>query len=199
MLLGLGLFFTAAFFSGRGAFLGEIGETIVTRLVGVIGIFLAPLAVFAGALVLLRRLNLRRAVGAGLILVAVTVTFAASLPEASRFDSGAYSEAGGIIGSAMYYAVYWTAGFIGAVLVLGALYLVGASLLTGVTLRSAATYLSDKARTVAGNLRSRQSQRKAGAKRNAETRDENTANQPRKPEESVRPEPDTKGRVQDNP
>ena len=165
MLLGLGLFFTAAFFSGRGAFLGEIGETLVTQLVGVAGILLAPLAALAGLLILLRRLKPRRAVGAGLILAAVAATFAASLPEALRFDSVAYAKAGGIIGSVIYYAVYWTAGFIGAVLVLGALCLVGLSLLTGITLRSAVTYLSEKTRAAVNSLRSFIERRKTEAGR----------------------------------
>ncbi len=188
LLLGLGLFFTAAFFSGRGAFLGEIGETLVTRLVGVAGIFLAPLAALAGVLVLLRRLNPRRAIGAGLLLAAVAATFAASLPEAHRFDSGAYAEAGGIIGSGIYYAVYWAAGFIGIVLVLGALFLIGLSLLTGVTLRSAATYQSEKTRFVVGNLRSFMERRKE-ARREPGAGNKSAVDQPRKTKEPFRPEP----------
>ncbi|MDQ4106665.1 MAG: DNA translocase FtsK [Actinomycetota bacterium] len=163
LLLGLGLFFTAAFFSGRGAFLGEIGETLVTRLLGLVGVFLAPLAALAGVLVILDRLDARRALGAGLILAAVAASFAAPLPELLRFDGSAYTGAGGIVGSGIYYAVYWTAGFIGAVLVLGALYLIGLSLLTGVTLCAAATYLSEKVQSTAGGLRSYRERRRTDA------------------------------------
>ncbi len=165
LLLGLGLFFTAAFFSGRGAFLGDIGETFVTQLVGLVGIFLAPLAALAGVLVLLNRLDSPRALGATLILVAVAATFAATLPEALRFDTGAYTGAGGIVGSGIYYAVYWTAGFIGAVLALGALYLIGLSLLTGVTLRAAATYVSERTRSTLDGFRSFRERRKADSRR----------------------------------
>lgn len=185
LLLGLGLFFTAAFFSGRGAFLGEIGETLVTQLVGVAGILLAPLAALAGLLILLRRLKPRRAVGAGLILAAVAATFAASLPEALRFDSVAYAKAGGIIGSVIYYAVYWTAGFIGAVLVLGALYLVGLSLLTGVALRSAVTYLSEKTRAAVNSLRSFIERRKTEAGREPDAGRESVVDRVAQPEPDV--------------
>lgn len=184
MLLGLGLFFTAAFFSGRGAFLGDIGETFVTQLVGLVGIFLAPLAALAGVLVLLNRLDSRRALGATLILVAVAATFAATLPEALRFDAAAYTGAGGIVGSGIYYAVYWTAGFIGAVLALGALYLIGLSLLTGVTLRAAATYLSEKTGSAFGGLRSFRDRRKANSGRAASPR-ENVRDNAQKPERST--------------
>ena len=198
LLLGLGLFFTAAFFSGRGAFLGEIGETLVTQLAGVAGILLAPLAVLAGVLILLRRLKPRRVVGAGLILAAVATTFAASLPETLRFDSGAYAEAGGIIGSGIYYAVYWTAGFIGVVLVLCALYLVGLSLLTGVTLRSAATYLAEKIRSAVNTFRSFIERRKSEPEREPDIGRETAEELPQRPEAVVQPETGTEDQGEDS-
>ena len=169
LLVGIGLFFTAAFFSGRGAFLGEIGEGAVTRLLGVVGIFLAPLAVLFGLLILLRRLDSRRAIGAGMILAAIAATLAGPLPESLRFDVSAYTRAGGIVGSGIYFAVYWAAGFVGVVLILSALYLLGLSLLTGVSLRAALTYVAEKtgsaAASVAVKLRSFRERRKASARK----------------------------------
>ena len=161
LLVGIGLFFTAAFFSGRGAFLGEIGESVVTRLFGVVGVFLAPLAVLAGVLILLRRLDPKRSLGAGMILAATAATFAASLPEPLRFEASGYTKAGGVLGSGIYYAVYWTAGFIGALLVLGVLYLVGLSLITGVSLRTASSYVTEKSGSAATALRALRERRKA--------------------------------------
>ncbi len=190
-MLGIGLFFTAAFFSGRGAFLGEIGETLVTRIAGMVGIFLAPLAALAGVLLLVGRLDSRRVLGAALILAAVAATLAAPLPEALRFDGSVYTGAGGIVGSGIYYAVYWTAGFIGAVLVLGALYLVGLSLLTGVTLRAAAEYLSEKARSFTETLRSyteSREKRKTETGRAVEPVKESVPDRREKPED-ISPEP----------
>ena len=171
LLIGLGLFFTAAFFSGRGAFLGEVGEGAVTWIFGVAGVLLAPLAILAGLLILLRRLKPEVVLGAVLILAAIAATLAASLPEPLRFDGAAFTEAGGILGSGIYFAVYWAAGFIGAVLVLVSLYLIGLSLLTGISIRTASTYVAGKTSSAAGfttdSLRSLRAHRKTNAREKA--------------------------------
>ena len=44
VLLVAGLFFSAAFVSGRGAFLGEAGLAAAKHLTGAVGPFLAPIA-----------------------------------------------------------------------------------------------------------------------------------------------------------
>ncbi len=169
LLIGVGLFFTAAFFSGRGAFLGEIGERAVTWLAGSVGIFLAPLVALAGLLILLRRLDPSRVLGAIMILAAVASTLAARLPEPLRFDRLAFTEAGGVVGSGIYFAVYWAAGFVGAVLVLGALYLVGLSLLTGISLHTASAYLVEKTGSATMSLRALRERRKAKAREKADS------------------------------
>ena len=137
VLLVAGLFFSAAFVSGRGAFLGEAGLVAATHLMGVVGLFLAPLAAVAGLLLLLNRLPGRRALGAVLLLLAVAMTLAATLPRELRFSSGFYAEAGGLVGSGVYGAVHWAGGTIGAALVLCVLCALGLSMLTGVTFGSA--------------------------------------------------------------
>jgi S-DNA-T family DNA segregation ATPase FtsK/SpoIIIE len=125
-LLVAGLFFTAAFLTGRGAFLGEAGFAAVTYLLGLAGVALPPLAALAGLLVLLGSLPRGRTLGATLILLATATTLAA------------YSDGGGLLGSGLYASVHTIGGPIGAALVLCALYAVGFSLLTGVTLSAAA-------------------------------------------------------------
>jgi S-DNA-T family DNA segregation ATPase FtsK/SpoIIIE len=137
VLLVAGLFFSAAFVSGSGAFLGEAGHVAATHLMGVVGLWLAPLAAVAGLLLLLGRLSGRRALGALLLLLAVAMTLAATLPRELRFSSGSYAEAGGLVGSAVYGAIHWVGGTIGAALVLCLLYALGLSALTSVTLGSA--------------------------------------------------------------
>jgi S-DNA-T family DNA segregation ATPase FtsK/SpoIIIE len=134
VLLVLGLFFTAAFLSGRGAFLGEAGRAGATHLLGVTGLSLAPLAALAGGLMLARRMILRQACGAALILLAAATTLSAFLPPGRRFEAGSYVEAGGIVGSGLYSVVGFAAGTIGVVLVLCVLYVLGLSLLTGIGL-----------------------------------------------------------------
>ena len=47
-LLVAGLFFSASFFSGRGAVLGEYGLLAATYLIGQVGIALAPIAAVGG-------------------------------------------------------------------------------------------------------------------------------------------------------
>ena len=49
-LLAVGLFFSAAFASGRGAFLGDAGSIVAAQLFGRVGLALAPFAVVAGLL-----------------------------------------------------------------------------------------------------------------------------------------------------
>src|SRR5919112_6633157 len=91
LLLVAGLFFTAAFLTGRGAFLGEAGFAVLTHLLGPVGLALAPLAALAGVLLLLiGSLPWLRTLGATLLLLAFATTLAGSLPEGLRFDADAY-------------------------------------------------------------------------------------------------------------
>src|SRR4051812_46617745 len=66
-LLLTGLFFTAAFITGKGAFLGEAGLAAATWLAGVAGFLLPPLAALAGLLLLLGRLPQRETLGVALL------------------------------------------------------------------------------------------------------------------------------------
>ncbi|HET7477962.1 MAG TPA: DNA translocase FtsK 4TM domain-containing protein [Rubrobacteraceae bacterium] len=137
VLLAVGLFFTAAFVSGRGAWLGDTGLMAATHLMGVAGYALAPLGALAGGLLLLQRLPAVRTFGGGLILLGFATSMAARLPEGRLFEAGEYDAAGGIVGSAIYGAVYWTGGVVGAAVALVFLYAVGLSLLTGISFESA--------------------------------------------------------------
>ena len=152
-LLVVGLFFSAAFLSGRGAFLGEAGLLVATHLMGVVGFALAPLASIGGLLLLLGRLPGRTTLGIVLLLLAAATTFAATLPPGRRFSSGFYTEAGGIVGSGVYGAVHWTGGAIGAALALGLLYVLGLGLLTGVSLGSAVAAMRGVGETLLARLR----------------------------------------------
>ena len=136
-LLVLGLFFSAAFVSGRGAFLGDAGSFVSAQLLGRVGFALAPLAAVAGLLLLLGRLAGRVIAGAALLMLAGAATFAAVLPQRQLFSDGHYPEAGGILGSGFYAAVQWAAGPVGAALVIGLFYALGLALLTGVGFASA--------------------------------------------------------------
>ena len=153
VLLVVGLFFSAAFFSGQGAFLGEAGLLAVSLFMGKVGFWLAPLSALGGFLILIKRLSWGRALGAILLLLAVAATFAAALPRRALFSSDSYTEAGGVVGSALYGAVDWTAGAVGATLALGALYVLGISLLTGISLASAASAVGGAGAAFAGRLR----------------------------------------------
>src|ERR671921_2867948 len=94
-LLAVGLFFGAAFASGRGAFLGDAGSFVTAQLFGRVGLALAPpLAVVAGLLLLLGRLRGRIVAGAALLVLAAAATFAATLPPRLLFSAGHYPEAG---------------------------------------------------------------------------------------------------------
>ncbi|MGH3147229.1 MAG: hypothetical protein ACRDTR_15640, partial [Rubrobacter sp.] len=147
-LVVLGLFFTAAFASGRGAFLGEAGRIAATHLMGEVGLLLAPGVALAGFLLVLDRLSTRGAIGAVLLFLAGAMTLAARLPGQRLFSVESYPDAGGIVGSGLYGAVYWAGGAIGAALALGLLYALGLSLFTGVTFGTAFGAL----KTVAGAL-----------------------------------------------
>jgi S-DNA-T family DNA segregation ATPase FtsK/SpoIIIE len=149
-LLALGLFFSAAFVSGRGAFLGIAGSFVVTQLFGVPGLALAPIAAVAGLLLLLDRLPGRVVAGALLVLLAVAATFAATLHRGQLFSAGHYPEAGGVLGSGFYLGVQWVGGAIGAALAVGLLYAVGLSLLTGVSFAAALGALTSLAGAIAG-------------------------------------------------
>jgi DNA segregation ATPase FtsK/SpoIIIE, S-DNA-T family len=140
-LLALGLFFSAAFASGRGAFLGDAGSFVSTHLFGIIGLALAPLAAIAGLLLLLDRLPGRIVAGSVLLLLAGAATFATTLPERQLFSVRHYPEAGGILGSGFYAGVQWAGGAIGAALAVGLLYALGLSLLTGVSFAAALSAL----------------------------------------------------------
>jgi DNA segregation ATPase FtsK/SpoIIIE, S-DNA-T family len=152
-LLAVGLFFSAAFASGRGAFLGDAGFFVSTQLFGRAGLALAPLAVVAGLLLLLGRLRGRLVAGASLLLLAGAATFAATLPPRHLFSAGRHPEAGGILGSGLYASVQWAAGAIGAVLAIALLYAVGLSLLTGVSFASALTVLKTVSEKIVGLAR----------------------------------------------
>lgn len=166
VMLAVGLFFTAAFLSGRGAVLGDTGLHAVKHLLGDLGVALAPLMALAGALLIVHRLPVQRTVGVVLLLLAVAATLAAKLPPGPLFASARYSEAGGILGSGIFGAVYWIGGTVGTVLVLGILFLIGASLLTGISVASAvgaigngAGSLKESVGDARENLRERRSQR----------------------------------------
>jgi DNA segregation ATPase FtsK/SpoIIIE, S-DNA-T family len=158
-LLVAGLFFSAAFLSGRGAFLGEAGLVGATRLMGVVGLLLAPLTAVGGLLLLLGRLPGRRALGAALLLLAGAMTLASALPRELRYSSEFYAGAGGLVGSGLYGAVHWAGGTIGAVLALCLLYALGLSLLTGVGLGSALAAARGWGGTLLARVRERRKER----------------------------------------
>jgi S-DNA-T family DNA segregation ATPase FtsK/SpoIIIE len=149
-LLAVGLFFSAAFASGRGSFLGDAGFFVTAQLFGRVGLALAPLAVVAGLLLLLGRLRGRVVAGAALLLVAGAASFAATLVPRHLFSARHYTEGGGIVGSGIYAGVEWAAGAIGAALMIALLYAVGLSLLTGVSFAAALAALKTVGEKVVG-------------------------------------------------
>ena len=160
-VLVLGLFFTAAFFTGRGAFLGEAGLYVARNLLGDVGLTLAPLAVVGGVLLVLDRLPLRAAVGTFLLLLGAAGTLAAAMPRRLLFDNEAYPESGGALGSTVYFAVDSVGGAIGTVLALALLFSLGLSLLTGVGfgaaflgVRDGLTFTAERLRGLGERLRS---------------------------------------------
>jgi S-DNA-T family DNA segregation ATPase FtsK/SpoIIIE len=150
LLIALGLFYSAAFVSGRGAFLGDAGAWIVTHLLGLPGLALAPIATIAGLLLLIDRLPGRVVGGVVLLLIAVAATFAATLQRGQMFSARHYPEAGGILGSGFYWGVQGVGGAIAAGLVIGLLYALGLSLLTGVSFAAAFGALGSAGGAVAG-------------------------------------------------
>ncbi|CAN5515725.1 DNA translocase FtsK [soil metagenome] len=163
VLLALGLFFTAAFLSDGGALMGDLGYRGVTRLLGIVGLLLAPLGVLAGILLLMGYMPGRRALGVVFLLAAAATTLAAFLSDAQLFESIFYMRAGGLIGSAIYASVYWVGGLVGAILMLVLLYTVALSLLTGVTFKGAVEGLQDSFRNATSGyqeLRWRRSEKK---------------------------------------
>jgi S-DNA-T family DNA segregation ATPase FtsK/SpoIIIE len=152
-VLAVGLFFSAAFASGRGAFLGDAGSFVMTQLFGRVGLALAPFAVIAGLLLLLGRLRGRIVAGAALLLLAGAATFAATLPPRYLFAARHYPEAGGLLGTGIYAGVQWAAGAIGAVLAIALLYAVGLSLLTDVSFASALAVLKTAGEKIVGLAR----------------------------------------------
>jgi DNA segregation ATPase FtsK/SpoIIIE, S-DNA-T family len=133
VLLVAGVFFSAAFLSGRGAVLGDIGLLVATHLMGVVGIVLAPIAAVCGLLLLLGMLSGRVAIGTLLLLVAAATTLAARVPRELRFSREFYTEAGGVVGSGVYGAVDWAGGAMGGAAALVMMYAMGLSLITGMT------------------------------------------------------------------
>ena len=152
-LLAVGLFFSAAFASGRGAFLGDAGFFVTAQLFGRIGLALAPLAAVAGLLLLLGSLRGRVVAGASLLMLAGAATFAATLPARYLFSAGRYPEAGGILGSGFYAGVQWVAGTVGAALAIALLYAIGLSLLTGVSFAAALSALKTAGEKIVGLAR----------------------------------------------
>jgi len=172
-LLAVGLFFSAAFVSGRGAFLGDAGSFVTAQLLGRVGLTLAPFAAVAGLLLLLGRLRGRVVAGAGLLLLAGAATFTATLPQRQLFSAGHYPEAGGILGSGFYAAVQWAAGAVGAALAIGLLFALGLSLLTGVSIATALAAVKtvgEKVVDLGRGLRARREKRSTPSRESRATR-----------------------------
>jgi S-DNA-T family DNA segregation ATPase FtsK/SpoIIIE len=162
VLLVAGLFLTAAFLTGRGAFLGQVSLAGATHLAGVIGFVLPPLAVLAGSFLVLRgRLGRGKTLGVALLLLACSTTLAATLPPELRFDAVAYPNRGGLLGSILYATVYRIGGSVGAAFALGFLYAAGLSLLTGVTIRAVTGAMGEGARYLYPKLRTLREERRA--------------------------------------
>ena len=121
---------------------------------------LAPLAALAGLLLVLRRLPSRRGLGVVLLLLAGATTFAATLPRGALYSSERFTQAGGIVGSGLYGAVYWGGGAIGAALALCVLYALGLSLLTGVTFGSALAAVKGTSGAILTRVRDRAKRKK---------------------------------------
>ena len=93
VLLVAGLFFSAAL-ERQGAVLGDVGLMVATHVMGVVGLVLAPIGAVAGLLLLVRRLSVRVALGATMLVVAAAAALAARVPGELRFSSKFYTEAG---------------------------------------------------------------------------------------------------------
>ena len=165
LLLVAGLFFSAAFLTGRGAFLGEAGFAALTHLLGPVGLALAPLAALAGVLLLIGSLPWLRTLGMALLLLAFATTLAGFLPENLRFDASVYPGRGGLLGSGLYSAIYTAGGTVAAVLALVFLYVVGVLLVTGVTLELLAEKADELARSLYSGLQGFLEKRRSGGDR----------------------------------
>src|SRR5215210_821398 len=165
LLLVAGLFFSAAFLTGRGAFLGEAGFAALTHLLGPVGLALAPLAALAGGLLLLGNLPWLRTLGMALLLLAFATTLAGFLPENLRFDASVYPGRGGLFGSGLYSAIHTAGGTVAAVLALVFLYVVGVLLVTGVTLELLAEKADALARSLYSGLQGFLEKRRSGGDR----------------------------------
>ena len=160
--MALGLFFSAAFASGRGAFLGDAGFFVTAQLFGRIGLALAPLSAVAGLLLLLGLLRGRVVAGAALLMLAGAATFAATLPPRHLFSAWRYPEAGGILGSGLLAVVQGVAGAIGAALAIALLYAIGLSLITGVSFAVALAALKTAGEKIGGLVRGLWEKRERG-------------------------------------
>ena len=152
LFLALGLFYSAAFVSGRGAFLGDAGSWVVTQLLGLPGLALAPAAAVCGLLLLIDRLPGRAVAGMVLLLLAAAGTLAATLQRGQMFSARHYPDAGGVIGSGFYWGVVGVGGAIAAGLVIGLLYALGLSLVSGVSFATAFGAVGSAGRTMAGRI-----------------------------------------------
>ena len=165
LLLVAGLFFSAAFLTGRGAFLGEAGFAALTHLLGPVGLALAPLAALAGVLLLIGSLPWLRTLGMALLLLAFATTLAGFLPENLRFDASVYPGRGGLLGSGLYSAIHTAGGTVAAVLALVFVYVVGVLLVTGVTLELLAEKADELARSLYSGLQGFLEKRRSGGDR----------------------------------
>src|SRR5919112_1313187 len=165
LLLVAGLFFSAAFLTGRGAFLGEAGFAALTHLLGPVGLALAPLAALAGVLLLIGSLPWLRTLGMALLLLAIATTLAGFLPENLRFDASVYPGRGGLLRSGLYSAIHTAGGTVAAVLALVFVYVVGVLLVTGVTLELLAEKADELARSLYSGLQGFLEKRRSGGDR----------------------------------
>ena len=165
LLLVAGLFFSAAFLTGRGAFLGEAGFAALTHLLGPVGLALAPLAALAGVLLLIGSLPWLRTLGMALLLLAFATTLAGFLPENLRFDASVYPGRGGLLGSGLYSAIHTAGGTVAAVLALVFLYVVGVLLVSGVTIELLAEKVDKLARSLYSGLHGFLEKRRSGGDR----------------------------------
>ena len=185
VLLVAGLFFSAAFLSGRGAILGDVGLMVATHVMGVVGLVLAPIGAVAGLLLLVRRLSGRVALGATMLVVAAAAKHSARVPGELRFSSKFYTEAGGVVGSGVYSAIDWAGGSIGAALALAVLYALGLSLLTGISPSAAFSALRSTAESLRTRLHDLHESRSSRREASTSARDPGV-----EPLEEPAPEPD---------
>lgn len=191
LLLAVGGFLSAAFLTGRGALLGEVGRTALTHLLGVAGLYAAPIAALTGLLIMLGRISKGRILGLGLLLIAASMTLAAALPDTSLFNQDVYPSHGGIIGSALYAGIQWAAGTVGAVVVLSLLYAAGLYLLVGANLPktwAAARWAARQTNKVVGRLRRRLTRKRVAVVTSAQKAPK--VKEPEQPAPNIEPLPE---------